>query len=134
MLDWLFQHGVLPLYTLLLRGWLTLAESPGAARPWSAASEHDNVGSAPHLLSWLITIRMRRDPLVAPGLCSGDDAAGLTEYTDAPIEAIGDRRDLILAIHSRAFRPCPSLPRRPGISVSVLQSIPAQSCRTGRVA
>lgn len=40
--------------------------------------------------------------VVAPNLPSDDDAAGLTEYADAVVAAIGDRRDLILVAQSMA--------------------------------
>jgi hypothetical protein len=40
--------------------------------------------------------------VVAPDLPIDDDAAGLTEYADAVVAAIGDRRDLILVAQSMA--------------------------------
>ncbi len=38
--------------------------------------------------------------VVAPDLPCDDDSAGLAEYTDAVVEAIGDRRDLVVVAHS----------------------------------
>ena len=38
--------------------------------------------------------------VVAPDLPSDDDAAGFTEYADAVVEAIGDRRDLVIVAQS----------------------------------
>ena len=47
-------------------------------------------------------LRQRGHDVVAPDLPSDDDAAGLAEYADAVIDAIGDRRDLFLVAQSMA--------------------------------
>src|SRR5437016_5617198 len=44
----------------------------------------------------------RGHDVVAPDLPSDDDAAGLAEYADAVVAAIGVRRDLILVAQSMA--------------------------------
>lgn len=45
-------------------------------------------------------LRGRGHDTVAVDLPCEDDAAGLAEYTDAAVEAIGDREDLIVVAHS----------------------------------
>jgi len=45
-------------------------------------------------------LRTRGHDVLAPDLPSDDDAAGLSEYADAVTDAIGDRRDLIVAAQS----------------------------------
>lgn len=45
-------------------------------------------------------LRMRGHDVVAPDMPIADDSAGLAEYTDAVIDAIGDRTDLIVVAHS----------------------------------
>ena len=48
---------------------------------------------APELAAW-------GHAVVAPDLPADDDSAGLAEYTDVVVEAIGDRRDLIVVAQS----------------------------------
>jgi pimeloyl-ACP methyl ester carboxylesterase len=45
-------------------------------------------------------LRARGHDVVAPDLPCGDDSAGLAEYTDAVVEAIGDRGDLVVVAQS----------------------------------
>jgi pimeloyl-ACP methyl ester carboxylesterase len=45
-------------------------------------------------------LRARGHDVVAPNLPCEDDSAGLTEYADAVIEAIGDRTDLVVVAQS----------------------------------
>jgi pimeloyl-ACP methyl ester carboxylesterase len=45
-------------------------------------------------------LRRRGHDVVAPDLPCDDDAAGLPEYTDAVVEAIGDRTDLVVVAQS----------------------------------
>lgn len=45
-------------------------------------------------------LRRRGHDAVAPDLPCDDDAAGLPEYTDAVVEAIGDRTDLVVVAQS----------------------------------
>ena len=42
----------------------------------------------------------RGHEVVTPDLPCDDDAAGLAEYTDVVVDAIGDRRDLVLVAQS----------------------------------
>ncbi|HEX5095261.1 MAG TPA: alpha/beta fold hydrolase, partial [Acidimicrobiia bacterium] len=41
-------------------------------------------------------LRVAQHDVVAPDLPCEDDAAGLVEYADAVIDAIGDRKDLVV--------------------------------------
>src|SRR5438445_10766692 len=45
-------------------------------------------------------LRARGHDVIAPDLPSDDDAAALSEHADAVTDAIGDRRDLIVAAQS----------------------------------
>ena len=45
-------------------------------------------------------LRRRGHDAVAPDLPCDDDAAGLPEYTDAVVEALGDRTDLVVVAQS----------------------------------
>ena len=45
-------------------------------------------------------LRARGHDVVAPDLPCEDDSAGLPEYADAVIEAIGDRTDLVVVAQS----------------------------------
>lgn len=45
-------------------------------------------------------LRGRGHDVVAPDMPNTDDAAGLTEYTVAVVDAIGDRTDLVVVAHS----------------------------------
>jgi pimeloyl-ACP methyl ester carboxylesterase len=51
-----------------------------------------------HLLT--AELRGRGREVVEVELPCEDDAAGLTEYADAVVEAVGDRRDVVLVAHS----------------------------------
>jgi pimeloyl-ACP methyl ester carboxylesterase len=51
-----------------------------------------------HLLS--AELRARGHDVVAPDLPYEDDAARLPEYADTVVDAIGDRRDLVVVAHS----------------------------------
>src|SRR2546421_12853606 len=75
-------------------------------------------------------LRTRGHDVVAPDLPSEDDSAGLDEYADAVVEAVGDRRDLVVvgqsfggvpappgrrpAPRARPGSPCPNDPGSPG--------------------
>lgn len=53
--------------------------------------------------SWHLVEQELRDlghEVVAPDLPCDDDAAGIPEYADAVIDAIGDRRDIVVVGHS----------------------------------
>src|SRR4051812_17653400 len=45
-------------------------------------------------------LRDRGHDVVAVDLPADDDAAGLAEYTDAVVDAVGDRTDLVVVAHS----------------------------------
>lgn len=51
-----------------------------------------------HLLS--AELRARGHDIVAPDLPCDDDSAGLSEYADTVIDAIGNRTDLVVVAHS----------------------------------
>ncbi|MFI0448770.1 alpha/beta hydrolase [Actinomadura sp. 6N118] len=58
-------------------------------------------GSGPWYWSLLVDeLRARGHDGVAVDLPSEDDSAGLSEYADAAVDAIGDRRDLVVVGHS----------------------------------
>jgi pimeloyl-ACP methyl ester carboxylesterase len=58
--------------------------------------------------------------VVAPDLPSDDDAAGLSEYADAVVEAIGDRTDLILVAQSLAGFTAPLVCERLPVDLLVM--------------
>jgi pimeloyl-ACP methyl ester carboxylesterase len=45
-------------------------------------------------------LRAHGHDVVAPDLPSDDESAGLNEYADTTIEAVGDRKDLVVVGHS----------------------------------
>ena len=57
-----------------------------------------DVGWYWHLLE--AELRARGHDTVAPDLPCEDDAAGLPEYAEAVVDAIGDRTDLVVAAQS----------------------------------
>jgi pimeloyl-ACP methyl ester carboxylesterase len=60
-------------------------------------------GAAADSWSWhrlAAELRGRGHDVVAVDLPCGDDSAGLAEYADAVVDAIGDRADLVLVAHS----------------------------------
>lgn len=57
-----------------------------------------DAGWAWHLVE--AELRERGHDVVAPDLPCDDDAAGLIQYTETVIDAIGDRRDLVIVGHS----------------------------------
>jgi pimeloyl-ACP methyl ester carboxylesterase len=58
--------------------------------------------------------------VVAPDLPSDDDAAGLDEYTDAVVRAIGDRRDLVVVGQSLGGLTAPLVCERVPVECLVL--------------
>src|SRR5262245_7180613 len=62
----------------------------------------------------------RGQETVAVWLPAGDDAAGWREYTDAVVEAIGDRRDLILVAQSLGGFTAPLVCERKPVDLLVL--------------
>jgi pimeloyl-ACP methyl ester carboxylesterase len=60
-------------------------------------------GAADSAWSWHLLepeLRKRGHDVVAPDLPCEDDTAGLSEYADAVIDAIGERTDLVVVAHS----------------------------------
>ena len=65
-------------------------------------------------------LRERGHDVVAPDLPCDDDAAGLAEYADTVVEAIGDRSDLILVAQSLAGFTAPLVCERVPVDSMVL--------------
>lgn len=65
-------------------------------------------------------LHARGHDVVAPDLPSGDDSAGLAEYTDVVVEAIGDRTGLILVAQSMAGFTAPMVASRVPVDLLVL--------------
>src|SRR5215204_6196366 len=65
-------------------------------------------------------LRERGHDTVAPDLPCDDDSAGLPEYVDAVVEAIGDRTDLVLVAQSMAGFTAPLVCQRVPVDLMVL--------------
>jgi pimeloyl-ACP methyl ester carboxylesterase len=65
-------------------------------------------------------LRARGHEVVAVDLPCEDDSAGLPEYTDAVVEAIGDRNDLVLVAQSMAGFTAPLVCERVPVDLMVL--------------
>lgn len=65
-------------------------------------------------------LRRRGQDTVAVELPTGDDAAGLAEYADAVIEAIGGRGDLVLVAQSMGAYTAPLVCARVPVSLLIL--------------
>jgi pimeloyl-ACP methyl ester carboxylesterase len=65
-------------------------------------------------------LRKRRHDVVAPDLPCDDDAAGLPEYADTVIEAIGDRTDLVVVSQSLGAFTAPLVCHRVSVDLLVL--------------
>jgi pimeloyl-ACP methyl ester carboxylesterase len=65
-------------------------------------------------------LRQLGHDVVAPDLPSDDDAAGLAEYADTVVAAIGDRRNLILVAQSMAGFTAPIVCRRLPVDLLIL--------------
>jgi pimeloyl-ACP methyl ester carboxylesterase len=65
-------------------------------------------------------LRARGHDVVAPDLPCADDSAGLAEYTDVVVDAIGDRRDLILVAQSMAGFTAPLVCERVAVDLLVM--------------
>ncbi|MEV0754074.1 alpha/beta hydrolase [Streptosporangium sp. NPDC050280] len=60
-------------------------------------------GAASDSWYWHLTaaeLRARGHDVVTPDLPCDDDSAGLSEYADAVVDAVGDRTDLVVVAHS----------------------------------
>jgi hypothetical protein len=71
-----------------------------------------------HLLA--AELRTRGHDVVAPDLPYEDDTAGLPEYADTVIDAIGDRRDLVVVAHSFGAFTAPLVCDRAPVNLLVL--------------
>jgi pimeloyl-ACP methyl ester carboxylesterase len=65
-------------------------------------------------------LRARGHEVIAPDLPSGDDSAGLSEYTDVVVDAIGDRTDLVVVAQSMGGFTGPLVCARVPVSLLVL--------------
>jgi pimeloyl-ACP methyl ester carboxylesterase len=65
-------------------------------------------------------LRARGHDVVAPDLPCDDDAAGLSDYADTVVEAIGDRTDLILVAQSLAGFTAPLVCPRVPVDLMIL--------------
>jgi pimeloyl-ACP methyl ester carboxylesterase len=65
-------------------------------------------------------LRSRGHEVVAPDLPTEDDGAGLWDYADAVVEAIGDRRELIVVGHSLGCFTAPLVCARVPVELLVL--------------
>jgi pimeloyl-ACP methyl ester carboxylesterase len=65
-------------------------------------------------------LRARGHDVVAPDLPSDDDSAGLSEYADAVVEAIGDRTGLVLVAQSMAGFTAPLVCQRVPVDLLVM--------------
>jgi pimeloyl-ACP methyl ester carboxylesterase len=71
-----------------------------------------------HLLE--AELRTRGHDVVAPDLPSDDDGAGLPEYADTVIDAIGDRTDLVVVAQSFGGFTAPLVCERVPVDLLVL--------------
>jgi pimeloyl-ACP methyl ester carboxylesterase len=65
-------------------------------------------------------LRARGHEVLTPDLPAGDDAAGLREYTDTVVAAIGDREDLVVVAQSMAAFIAPMLCDRADVRLLIL--------------
>jgi pimeloyl-ACP methyl ester carboxylesterase len=65
-------------------------------------------------------LRARGHEVLTPDLPAGDDSAGLAEYAEAVVTAIGDRADVILAAQSMAAFTAPMVCDRVDVRLLVL--------------
>lgn len=78
-------------------------------------------GSDSSYWNWVVPeLQALGQDVVAPDLPVADDAAGLAEYADAVVEAIGDRTDLILVAQSMAGFTAPLVCARVPVDLMVL--------------
>ena len=75
----------------------------------------------------------RGHEVVAPDLPCEDDSAGLAEYADAVVEAVGDRTDLVVVAHSYGGFTAPLVCERVPVDLLVLMAamVPAPGERPG---
>jgi pimeloyl-ACP methyl ester carboxylesterase len=80
-------------------------------------------GAGGEATSWRFVepmLRERGHDVVAVNLPAADDSAGLAEYADAAVAAIGDREDLILVAHSLAGFTAPLVCERVPVDLLIL--------------
>ena len=90
-----------------------------------------DVGWSWHLVD--AELRERGHDVVAPDLPCEDDSAGLSEYADAVLEAIGDRGELVVVGHSLGAFTAPLVCDRTPVELLVLVAgmVPAPGERAG---
>ena len=66
----------------------------------------------------------RGHDVVAPDLPCDDDAAGLSEYADTVVDAIGDRTDLVVVAQSLGAFTAPIVCERVPVRLLVLVALP----------
>jgi pimeloyl-ACP methyl ester carboxylesterase len=78
-------------------------------------------------------LRERDHEVVAPDLPADDESAGLSEYTDTVVEAIGDRTELVLVAHSLGGFTAPLVCARVPVDLLVLVAgmVPAPGEKAG---
>jgi pimeloyl-ACP methyl ester carboxylesterase len=86
--------------------------------------------------SWHLVVaelEARGHQAIAVDLPNADDSAGLTEYVDATVAAIGDRRNLVLVAHSMGAFTAPLVCERVPVDLMVLVAamVPAPGERPG---
>ena len=77
-----------------------------------------DVGWSWHLVE--AALRERGHDTVAPDLPCEDDSAGLSEYADAVLDAVGDRSDLVVVAHSLGGFTAPLVCDRTAVELLVL--------------
>jgi pimeloyl-ACP methyl ester carboxylesterase len=65
-------------------------------------------------------LRARGHDVVAPDLPSDDDSAGLSEYADVVVDAIGDRSDLVVVAQSMGGLTAPLVSARLPVNLMIL--------------
>ena len=90
-------------------------------------------GSASDSWYWhrVVPALRRRGDVLAPDLPCSDDSAGLSEYADVVVEAVGDRRDLVVVAQSLAGFTAPLVCSRVRVSlltlVAAMVPVPGES-------
>src|SRR5688572_4735097 len=79
-------------------------------------------------------LEARGHETVAVGLPTGDDTAGLAEYADTVVHAVGDRTEVVLVAQSMGAFTAPSVCRRVPVDLLVLVNpmIPAPGETAGQ--
>ena len=82
-------------------------------------------------------LRRRGHETIAPDLPTEDDTAGLSRYADVVVDAIGDRRDVVVVAQSFGGYVAPIVAERTGAALIVLVAgmipLPGESAKRARV-